>query len=445
MGSHRQFDQDELDEQFDDWSVQRESPDIDDAEIKKLVREELDLIKSMSQEEYTLWQKWNEIQDLFPGKKINTLWGEEAQPTSEDQLISIRRVLNRIWVPEKPDDYLNLEPELVYVNLGISITSVDIWGRERVEEYENPDFLAEDWRILRIFISTHKHSGTIGRSLNYLVRDRVSKQYLGVVTISGDFLDLTPRDQAVGWDANTRVENQKIQHTAMGSTIVPTQPFGYNYLGGKLCALLCLSNEIASRWENTYGQRFVGVTTTSLYGKGKGGHGMSMYDNLKHWKKCGYSKGAVLLQLSPPVEELKRKWMWKNHAREYWEFFVAKDRNGAPMSRDAVNRSNQFFYRKMGMKIGDVTSNHDRGVYFAKLYSNAFEFLRGEISEDKLKPLFDNSTEYLVDLWKTKYAPKRINRLVEKGTTNFDVSFYQELVALSWDETKEIFLSQVGR
>ena len=32
------------------------------------------------------------------------------------------------------------------------------------------------------------------------------------------------------------------RHAAMGFVIVPSQPFGYNYLGGKLLALLCCSH-----------------------------------------------------------------------------------------------------------------------------------------------------------------------------------------------------------
>jgi len=31
---------------------------------------------------------------------------------------------------------------------------------------------------------------------------------------------------------------------AMGFVIVPSQPFGYNYLGGKLLASICCSHEV---------------------------------------------------------------------------------------------------------------------------------------------------------------------------------------------------------
>ena len=35
-----------------------------------------------------------------------------------------------------------------------------------------------------------------------------------------------------------------INHTCIGSTIVPIQPLGYNLVGGKLLALLCLSDTV---------------------------------------------------------------------------------------------------------------------------------------------------------------------------------------------------------
>ena len=134
-----------------------------------------------------------------------------------------------------------------------------------------------------------------------------------------------------------------------------------------------------------------------------------------------------------------------NHPDKYWEYFVAKRRDGVPFKRDAVNRSSQFCYRKLGVKTADFSSGHDRGVYFASLYHNTFQFLQQIISEDRLKPMFDNSTEYFVDLWREKYAKRQIESLIKKKQTNFDVSIYDELTVLSWDQTKERYLSQVGR
>ena len=78
---------------------------------------------------------------------------------------------------------------------------------------------------------------------------------------------------------------------------MPLQPLGYNYVGGKLLALLCLTTDIQKMWEESYGDKLVGVTTTSLYGKTKAG-GLSQYDNLDYWQPMGFTAGSVSFEPS---------------------------------------------------------------------------------------------------------------------------------------------------
>ena len=99
-------------------------------------------------------------------------------------------------------------------------------------------------------------------------------------------------DNAIGWPREIKTQGNMINHTAIGSTIVPLQPLGYNYMGGKLLALLCLSDTVQQDWQNKYGDVLVGVTTTSLYGKTKAG-GLSQYDGLEHWNAMGFTSGSV--------------------------------------------------------------------------------------------------------------------------------------------------------
>jgi hypothetical protein len=79
------------------------------------------------------------------------------------------------------------------------------------------------------------------------------------------------------------------------------------------------------------------------------------------------------------------------------------------------------------------------------LYENSREFLRGEITEDKLVKLFDTSEESLTELWKTKYASKRIRSLVERDAVSDETLFYDDLIGMSWQDVKDKYLSQVGR
>ena len=92
-----------------------------------------------------------------------------------------------------------------------------------------------------------------------------------------------------------------------------------------------------------------------------------------------------------------------------------------------------------------IRSEHRRGIYFSPLYDNTREFLRKEITEDKLAKSFDTSYDALVGLWKEKYAGKRIRSLVEQNRVSKETLFYDDLIYMDWEETKAKYMSQVGR
>ena len=126
-----------------------------------------------------------------------------------------------------------------------------------------------------------------------------------------------------------------INYTTVGSTIVQAQQhkLGFNYVGGKLLALLCLSDKVQNDWKEQYGDTLVSVTTTSLYGKAKAG-GMSQYDNLKHWKKMGYSQGSVAYKPKKETTKRLRDWLKKYHSEKYFEWYVALKLSGQVYTKE---------------------------------------------------------------------------------------------------------------
>ena len=72
-------------------------------------------------------------------------------------------------------------------------------------------------------------------------------------------------------------------------------------------------------------------------------------------------------------------------------------------------------------------------------------YLKEQIQEDKLIRAFDNSTEALTHIWKTKYAKKRIESLIAQGRVSKESHFYDDIIYLNWEETKKKYLFQVGR
>jgi hypothetical protein len=414
-----------VEKQWSEW--QEKNPvssfeHIDEELMKKVLIEDLTYASQMDVREYTLYQKWCEVKERYPVYEASTLFGTETQMVDPDQKKLVNKVKSNFWVPQSADDYENLKPKMVLSN--------------------GPD--AETWNAVRTFSSTMKNNSNIGRNLFYILTDEVTGKYLGVICISSDFLDLTPRDNAIGWSRDVKTQQHMINHTAIGSTIVPLQPLGFNYMGGKLLALMCLSDTVQADWKRQYGDTLVGVTTTSLYGKTKAG-GLSQYDGLEHWKPMGFSSGSVAFEPSRATKKIVFDWIKEKYPRKYFEWWDAKNQQGLPLKRDHKNRSLNFAYSQLKIPKELIRTEHQRGIYFSPLYNNTNEFLRKEITDESLVKSFDTSEETLANIWKTKYAKGRIRQLQKKNTVSYDSLFYDDLIYLSWEETKANYLPQVGR
>jgi len=414
-----------VEKQWDSWIEKNPLGTYEHIDAEKLVEvltKDLTYASGMDVKEYTLYQKWCEIKERYPVEDVSTLWGQDVQMVYPEQEKLINQVKSNFWMPKEPDDYAKLQP---------------------VMKLHNGE-LAETWNAIRTFTSTMKNNSNIGRNLFYTIEDEITGKYLGVICISSDFLDLTPRDNAIGWSRDIKTSQGMINHTAIGSTIVPLQPLGYNYMGGKLLALLCLADTVQNDWKERYGDVLVGVTTTSLYGNTKS-NGLSQYDGLEHWNKMGFSSGSVAFEPSRATKKMIFNWIKENHTRKYFEWWEAKNKQGLPLKRDHKNRSLHFAYPKLGIPKELTRTEHQRGIYFSPLYDNTSEYLRKEIGDDKLVKSFDTSLEALTNIWKTKYAKGRISMLKKKNTVSYEALFYDDLIKMSWEETKAKYLTQVGR
>ena len=418
-----------VDDQWDVWQKQnpiKSFEHIDTEKLVKILTNDLTYASSMDVKEYTLYQKWCEIKERYPTETKSIIHDGISKISNilidpeQERLINL--VKSKFWMPKEPDDYAKLQP---------------------VMKLHNGD-LAETWNAIRTFSSTMKNNSNIGRNLFYTIEDEVTQKYLGVICISSDFLDLTPRDNAIGWSRDIKTSQSMINHTAIGSTIVPLQPLGYNYMGGKLLALLCLADTVQKDWKERYGDVLVGVTTTSLYGNTKS-NGLSQYDGLEHWNKMGFSSGSVAFEPSRATKRMIFDWIKENHTKKYFEWWEAKNKQGLPLKRDHKNRSLHFAYPKLGIPKELTRTEHQRGIYFSPLYDNTSEYLRKEIGDDKLVKSFDTSLEALTNIWKTKYAKGRISMLKKKNTVSYEALFYDDLIKMSWEETKAKYLTQVGR
>ncbi len=449
----------------DQKKISTSALDAIELELRKNTLDELKMFKRMDATEYTLWHKFNEIQEWLPSQ-------------SKSHIDWVKR---NIWKPKGRSDFRRIEPELIYVRDDYQLKSKNIWGEDVSIVIPNKEPHSKHWEIMRTLISSGRNDGTIGRALRFIVRDKSTKTYLGVICLSSSMAMLKPRNDAIGWKKTDEFFYQggPLSHIANGQSIVPTQPFGSAYLGGKLLSLLCLSDLVAEKWKEEYGQTLVEVDTTSLWGEMKGGQ--SQYDNLNpYWdSKLGDTQGQTPLKPSDTIYFQMRDWMRQAYPKDYFRHFVELGPTGKLRMRENKSRAILFCYTKLGIKKDKFMSDHKRGVYRSRLYTNTDEFLRGEINEDQLIPAFDNSVEALTDFWKfgsmgdtrvldadakakLKNDPKKIsNKIRMKGmvkgqldsrdpfrhipTQGNHVDWYQDLGTMNWQQAREKYLSEVGR
>ena len=124
-------------------------------------------------------------------------------------------------------------------------------------------------------IATFTIESQIGRQISFGIKENHSGKYLGFTRISSPVSSIKPRNDMYGSNLPLSLVNQ---HFYNGQTIVPVQPFGFNYLGGKLISLMCVSNEVRELYNEKYNTEICVFETTSLYGNAKSS---SMYDGLE--------------------------------------------------------------------------------------------------------------------------------------------------------------------
>jgi hypothetical protein len=272
----------------------------------------------------------------------------------------------------------------------------------------------------------------VGRIMRYIIWDKKTKTYLGVLSMASDFISLSPRDNHIKWTFEQRTKEKMLNYTGMGSTIAPTQPLGFSYLGGKLAALCLCSDRAVNAWNNRYKEKLISITTTSLYG------GFSQYNNLKYWKKCGTTEGKIPLEPTDDVYFKIRDWVKEKYPNDFKKMTC----NDEKILSRPKSKMLSFAYTKLDIKPPE--NNAPRGVYYCKLYEKSNEFLSNRTT--KLgKKAFDNRLEVLVDLWKKKYAEKRVNSIVNDGRYSKEFLYYDDLIGMEWGKAREKYLKQVGR
>ena len=114
-----------------------------------------------------------------------------------------------------------------------------------------------------------------GRELRWMVFEKRTQKIMGFIRFGSPVINSKPRNIWFGKQPDLSMFNR---HAVMGFAIVPSQPFGYNYLGGKLLALMCISHFAREEVSRVFEKDIALFETTSLYGSTTSA---SQYDGLK--------------------------------------------------------------------------------------------------------------------------------------------------------------------
>lgn len=310
--------------------------------------EHLETRRRMNSEQFMLAQKMDDLEhDGFTNKQQTE--AKKFLPTHDD--------LQDWWMKG--------------VSAKVRKEGYDMFDDVRVIEVGTEDhFTSELWSIYRLHASSFGHGEGPGRGMRGFVILETSKgpKILGFFSFCSDSHTLGGRDEHLGWTTDQRAKNR--EHVVNLNTCIPTQPFGFNRLGGKFISLAALN--LIKSWERKYNEKVVGVTTTALHGPTSQYNGMP-----KFWTNLKTTSGSMILPPDQSRYSFWRNWL-KEHYPEDYENLVTRT-----SPKQAMLMS---IYKILGINTKDYHHGYKRGVYFCDLYHNTREFLCDEVGIDDLEP-----------------------------------------------------------
>ena len=279
------------------------------------------------------------------------------------------------------------------------------------------------WDTCLNMISSHSNMVSIpGKSLKLGVKEKNTNKYIGFIRFGSPVINMRPRNVLLG-NVPELVNFNKT--CIMGFAIVPTQPFGYNYLGGKLLAAICCSHEVRERLNKKYNMNLCMFETTSLYGSTKAS---SMYDGMKPMLR---NKGLTDSDFIPMI-----------NGKPFAELLAyVEDKVGEFVPREASSRKMKIMsfiqslikksltgddLQKFKDTISNAKSLTERKRYYVSNYGieNYIDIVNGKTNDIVKAPNFDRYYEKELIEWWRKNAIKRYNKVKSEGRLRHDLEIW---------------------
>ena len=285
---------------------------------------------------------------------------------------------------------------------------------------------------LEIVTSHAVESSIPGKAVKWVIYEKNTNKIAGFIRLGSPTINCRPRNEFLGKPLNTL--NEKVMKRfnnscIMGFTIVPSQPFGFNYLGGKLMAAICCSHLTTDILNRKYGGPFCMFETTSLYGSTKSA---SQYDGMKPFLRY---KGNTESDFAPLINDDNfhrlKDWFEKRNGKPLIDPLASSRKlktqtkmigiikaSLKDIDQDAYNKFCQTFIDAKGL-------TEKKRVYISDFgFDNVKEYINLETNELKKKENYDRySFEGVCDWWKNK-ASKRYEALKADGRLRTEIEVW---------------------
>ncbi|NBO22572.1 DUF4338 domain-containing protein [bacterium] len=309
------------------------------------------------------------------------------------------RITNSLGKLFGPEDEIFSNFDLHPNDMSFTIHEVDTDPKPK-SKY-NQDLYAE---ILNETASNAIEEAIPGRTVKWMVVENTTKKIIGVVRFGSPTINSKPRNNYFGEVLPLSVINEQF---VMGFNIVPVQPFGYNYLGGKLLALLASSNKLKRDFDKKYGTNLKYFETTSLYGTTKG---MSMYDGLKPYLRHVGDTESKFLPLFHD-DYFREMFWWFNDNANGGERLISADKS----SKKLKIQVKMISIIKKSLKDQNKLDEFNACIENAKSLTEKKRFYLSK---------FGYEPEEVIDWWKKK-ASKRYEKLKSEGKLRTELELWK--------------------
>jgi hypothetical protein len=274
----------------------------------------------------------------------------------------------------------------------------------------------------------------IGRQIMMGIKEKNSGKYVGFIRMASPVLAIKPRNEYFGVTVQATQVNRSMIN---GAIIVPVQPFGYNYLGGKLLALIACSHEVRTMLKEKYGEKIdtCYMETTSLYGDLKA---VSQYDGLKPFMRYGsMTESDVFLFPTEEIYAPIRARVRELYGKDEWNGNTVDPKPSGPKMRE-FNKAISVL--KNHLRAYDEDKYHEfhaftkshmkaktkkRYYYSTFGYDNVKEHVtsEGEIPLREGQNFHKHHLNNMIGWWKKK-AQKRYDKLKAEGRLRTELEVY---------------------